>query len=214
MAMIGTTPATPRQAPVCIALILLSCVGFLLIYLNASAEVINWFSFTPFEIRAGQVVFLTSEGEYWRLVTPVFLHFSWLHIVFNSLWLWELGSRIERLLGSVVMLLLALAIAAISNGAQFWFTGPSLFGGMSGVVYGMLGFCWVAASVQPGWPLQPARPVLLLMLGWLLLCLFGVVELLGFGAIANAAHVAGLIAGAGFGAVFGLLSRTGVLNSR
>jgi len=209
--MLGPSSATPRQAPVCIALILLSCAGFLLIYLNAPPKVINWFSFTPFEIRARQVVFLTSEGEYWRLITPIFLHFSWLHIVFNSLWLWELGSRVERLLGSATTLLLVLAIAAISNAAQFWFTGPSLFGGMSGVVYGLLGFCWVAGALQPRWPVQPARPVLALMLGWLFLCLFGVVEMLGFGAIANAAHVGGLIAGAGFGAALGLLSRAGVV---
>jgi GlpG protein len=40
-----------------------------------------------------------------------------------------------------------------------------------------------------------------------LLCVFGIVEVLGFGAIANAAHVGGLVSGAILGGAFGLLSR-------
>ena len=78
---------------------------------------------------------------------------------------------------------------------------------MSGVVYGLLGFSWVAPLVQPRWVIQPAKPIMLFMVGWLFLCLFGVVEILGFGAIANAAHLGGLLSGAALGAGFGLLSR-------
>ena len=48
---------------------------------------------------------------------------------------------------------------------------------------------------------------MLMMVGWLVFCLVGVVEVLGFGAIANAAHLGGLIAGIVLGSAFGLLSR-------
>ena len=48
---------------------------------------------------------------------------------------------------------------------------------------------------------------MLLMVGWLVLCVLGVVEVLGFGAIANAAHVGGLFSGGALGAVFGLAAR-------
>jgi GlpG protein len=105
------------------------------------------------------------------------------------------------------MLLLFLVIALVSNVAQFVFGGPSLFGGMSGVVYGLLGFSWVGPMLQPRWAIRPAPGIMLFMVGWLVACIFGIVEVLGFGAIANAAHVGGLLSGAVLGAAFGLLSR-------
>jgi len=85
--------------------------------------------------------------------------------------------------------------------------GPSLFGGMSGVVYGLLGFSWVAPLLQPGWRIQPSPTIMLFMVGWLVVCMAGLVEAVGFGAVANAAHLGGLLCGALLGAIFGLTSR-------
>jgi GlpG protein len=196
-----------RRAPVTIALIVLSIAGFLLFYLGAPLPWLSQLTFTPFEVVSGKPVFTTAQGQYWRLITPVFLNFGWLHIVFNSLWLWELGSRVERVMGQLNMLLLFLVIALVSNASQFAFGGPGLFGGMSGVVYGLLGFSWVAPLLQPRWPIQPAPAIVLLMVGWLVVCMVGLVEVLGFGAVANAAHLGGLLCGVVLGAAFGLLSR-------
>jgi len=196
-----------RRAPVTLGLIALSFCGFLLVYLNAPMEWLAQLTFTPFSLTRGQIEFYEAPGEYWRLITPAFIHFGWLHIVFNSLWLWELGARVERVMGSVNMLLLFLVIALVSNVAQFVFGGPGLFGGMSGVVYGLLGFCWVGPLVQPAWNIQPTKGIMVFMVGWLLLCVFGIVEVLGFGAIANAAHVGGLVSGAILGGAFGFMSR-------
>jgi len=196
-----------RSAPVTLALILLSIGGFLLVYLGAPLEWLAYLTFTPFSIANDNLVFGSIDGQYWRLVTPAFLHFGWLHIVFNSLWLWELGSRVERVMGQLNMVLLFLVIALVSNGSQFAFGGPGLFGGMSGVVYGLLGFSWVAPLLQPRWRIQPTPAIMLFMVGWLVVCLVGLVQVLGFGAIANAAHLGGLLCGALLGAAFGLLSR-------
>ncbi len=196
-----------REAPVTLGLILLSVCGFGLIYLHAPMSWVAQLTFTPFSVTAGQIEFHAERGEYWRLITPVFLHFGWLHIVFNSLWLWDFGARVERVMGGLNMLLLFLVIALVSNVAQYVFGGPGLFGGMSGVVYGLLGFSWVGSLLQPRWNIQPARSIMVFMVGWLVVCIFGVVEVLGFGAIANAAHVAGLVGGAVLGAAFGALSR-------
>lgn len=196
-----------RSAPVTLALVILSFCGFLLVYLNAPLNWLDYFTFTPIRHSGGQLLFETINGEYWRLVTPVFLHFGWLHIVFNSLWLWDLGGRVERELGHFNMFMLFLVIAVVSNVSQFTFDSSSLFGGMSGVVYGLLGFSWVAPQLQPLWRIQPSRSIMILMVGWLLACMSGVVEVLGFGAIANAAHLGGLLCGAVLGALFGALSR-------
>ena len=196
-----------RQVPVTLILVALSCCGFLLVYLHAPLSWLSYFTFSPIRMAGNQLVFESVSGQYWRFVTPAFIHFGWLHIVFNSLWLWDLGGRVERVLGHFNMFMLFLVIAVVSNVSQFAFEGASLFGGMSGVVYGMLGFSWVAPLLQPAWRIQPSKAIMLLMVGWLLACMMGVVEVLDFGAIANAAHVGGLVCGALLGAVFGAFSK-------
>jgi GlpG protein len=200
------TSVSWRTVPVTTLLILGSIAGFLLFYLSAST-LLGYLTFTPFQLVAGRPVFETIDGQYWRLFTPAFLHFGWLHIVFNSLWLWELGGKVERVMGHLNMFMLFLVIALVSNASQYAFGGPGLFGGMSGVVYGLLGFSWVAPLLQPAWRIQPAPALMLFMVGWLLVCMAGLVEVLGFGAIANAAHLGGLVCGAILGALFGMLSR-------
>ena len=145
-----------RFVPVTTALIAASFAGFALVYYLGSPGLVSWFTFLPFSLGANDLQFGDMGLQYWRLVTPAFLHFGWLHIVFNSLWLWDLGSRLELLLGRVNLLLLVLVIAMVSNISQYYATGPSLFGGMSGVVFGLLGFSWVAPLVQPTWPSRSA----------------------------------------------------------
>lgn len=200
-------PTHWRQAPVTALFAVLSIAVFLVFYLGAPQQWIGALTFLPFDIAGRELVFSDMDGQYWRLVTPAFLHFGWLHIVFNCLWLWELGGRVERVLGSGNTLGLLLVIAAVSNVSQHLFSGPVLFGGMSGVVYGLLGFSWVGPLLQRNWRIQPAPPIMMFMVGWLVLCMTGLMSVLGAGAVANAAHVGGLVCGAILGAVFGLLSR-------
>jgi GlpG protein len=194
------------NAPVTLALILLSIGGFLM-YLYTPMNWLNALSFSSSQVSDNQSLFQAIDGQYWRLITPAFLHFGWLHIVFNCLWLWDLGRRVEQVMGHLNMFMLFLVIAVVSNTSQFEFGGGGLFGGMSGVVYGLLGFSWVAPQLQPAWPIQPPKAIMIFMVGWLVVCMSGMVEVLGFGAIANAAHLGGLLCGAVVGAVFAGFSR-------
>ena len=194
------------NAPVTLALILLSIGGFLM-YLYTPMNWLNALSFSSSQVSDNQGLFQAIDGQYWRLITPAFLHFGWLHIVFNCLWLWDLGRRVEQVMGHLNMFMLFLVIAVVSNASQFEFGGGGLFGGMSGVVYGLLGFSWIAPQLQPAWPIQPPKAIMIFMVGWLVVCMSGMVEVLGFGAIANAAHLGGLLCGAIVGAVFAGFSR-------
>lgn len=205
----GGIAGIARRAPVTLVLILASVVGFLLVYLPFTFQFAAWFTILPFRLEGDQLFIGTMQGEYWRLITPVFLHFGWLHITFNCLWMWDLGPRVEQVIGRFNMVMLFLTIALVSNMSQFLFADPGLFGGMSGVVYGLLGFAWVGPLLQPAWRIQPTPAIMFFMVGWLIACMVGVVEVLGFGKIANAAHLGGLVCGAALGAVFGLLSRLG-----
>lgn len=187
------------QSLLTIALVLLSVLGGLLVHYSNPMGLLNDLTFQAFGIQNRQLVFLPpsetfGNGEYWRLITPAFLHFSILHTVFNSLWLWELGRRIEIAFGPLRLLALCLLIAAGSNIFQYVYTPNQLFGGMSGVIYGLLGYCWVYNYFKPNLLLALPNALLIFMLAWLFLCMTDFMSFFGIG-VANAAHLSGLSIG-------------------
>jgi len=135
-----------------------------------------------------------KSGQVWRFFTPIFLHFGILHILFNMLWLRDLGKSIEFVRGTRRFLILVLTCAAASNIAQLYSNGPR-FGGMSGVVFGLIGYVWMKGKTQPqlGLSLMPNQVVYAIL--WMLLCIGG-----AFGSIANTAHVVGMVVGMLIGA--------------
>ncbi len=133
------------------------------------------------------------HGQIWRLFTPMFLHFGFLHIFFNMLWLRDLGSMIEARKSTWLLLLLVLVIAGTSNFAQYLVHGPA-FGGMSGVVYGLLGYIWMQGKFNPASKLSLEPQTVLFMIAWFFLCLFDLV-----GNVANTVHAVGLGVGIAWG---------------
>lgn len=184
------------QSPLSLLLIGLSLLGGLLVGLDPEfrwAGKLNYFPLEP--VGDGRVAIYPMGQEYWRLLSPAFLHFGVLHTVFNVLWLWYLARLIEARLGAAVLFCLVLVVAVAANVAQAWHTGPGIFGGMSGVIYGLLGFALFWDRLVPRWPLAVPKNITVFMLLWLLLCLFGIVRLFSDGDAANAAHIAGLLSG-------------------
>ena len=129
------------------------------------------------------------EGQVWRLITPIFLHFGFLHILFNMFWLHDLGSLIENRRGTGYFVALILLAAIIPNIAQYCISGPS-FGGMSGVVYGLFGYAWMKGKFDPGDGIEMNSSTVIIMLAWFALCFTGI-----FGNVANWAHAGGLAVG-------------------
>lgn len=195
-----------RHLPVTLAVLAITAVVALMTGIGGNLQAIVLFTFTPVT-ASGYLAGELDLQQWWRLFTPMFLHFGWLHLAFNALWYWELGRRIELRSGSLWLLGLTLLFALVSNLAQWLFSGPVLFGGLSGVLYGLLGYCWLYQLLSPNVHFDLPKGVVVMMLGWLVLCLSGVVTMLGFGAIANAAHVGGLLIGCACGAVAGGLQR-------
>ena len=97
----------------------------------------------------------------------------------------------------------------ISNVGQYLWSGPSLFGGMSGVIFGLLGYIWIRHTLAPHPALELPRGIIALMIGWLVVGMTGVIDLFLQGNIANAAHLGGLLVGMVSGAIFGLAHRRG-----
>ena len=110
-----------------------------------------------------------EDYQWWRTITPIFIHFSFAHLAFNCLWIYILGEKIENIDGSNTFIVLVIFSAILSNFLQYIFTDSSLFGGLSGVIYGLIGFCMILEfeSKYVRYDLPPA--IYLFMIVWLLL---------------------------------------------
>ena len=160
------------------------------------------------------------HGEIWRLITPIFIHYGIMHIVFNMYMLFVLGSLIEKRYGMVTYSLLVLATAIIPNFAQCvvpmdWggaIPGPArsgphimtMLGGMSGVVYGLFGFAWMKSTYDPKAGFRLTTMTINIMLIWLVACIFAKqLNDIGIGIVhqnvANWAHGVGLAVGMAIG---------------
>ncbi|MCF5172322.1 MULTISPECIES: rhomboid family intramembrane serine protease [Pseudomonas] len=201
-----------RHSPLTALVLLASIIVGAVTLLGENLQVMSWLTFLQFRIVGEYIQFTPladslAAGQWWRLVTPMLIHFGILHLAMNGMWYWELGRRIEARQGSINLLGLTLLFSLVSNYAQYVFGGPGLFGGLSGVLYGLLGHCWIFQLLSPNPAYRLPRGVLVMMLVWLLLCLSGLVSMIGFGEIANAAHVGGLVIGCLTGLLGGLYSR-------
>jgi GlpG protein len=161
--------------------ILVFCVGlYILSFFPIGKLVFDFFMIDEVKIM---------HGEVWRIFTPVLLHMSFFHILFNMLWFKDLGYALEFSFGKNFLIKFIFITALISNLFQFLTHGPS-FGGMSGVLYGMLGFIWVHKKLTPNFEYALPKTDIYLMIFWFFLCLSGVLEM-----IANMAHAGGIVCG-------------------
>lgn len=141
-----------------------------------------------------------EHGEIWRLITPIFLHFGILHILFNASALSTLGTLIEVRRGSLRFAGLVLVTAIASNVGQYLYMErmepgePQLFGGISGVLCGLFGYIWMKGLYEPEQRMILHPNSVMFGLLWIAVCMTGV-----FGPIGNAAHVVGLVTGVAFG---------------
>lgn len=183
--------------PLTVALVVTSALFSIVSGFGSSLNVL-----LPFFIATPGVELLAEvrAGEVWRLLTPIFIHLSVLHLVFNMMWLWDLGRLIEVRRGPWLFAGFVIAVGVASNLAQYLITGSPRFGGMSGVVYGLLGFVWMQGRFNPRAGYVMNKQVVVMMLVWYVLCWTGVL-----GPIANWAHTGGLL----IGVVWGYLDKGG-----
>lgn len=132
-----------------------------------------------------------TGGQVWRLVTPIFLHHDFFHILFNMMWVYQIGVLIEKKEGASFYLLLTCFVGVISNSAYYLVAGP-IFGGMSGVVYGFIGYIWGYRKMAPMSSYFIDQGLFRFFVFWYVLC-WGLTAF-GFG-IANTVHGIGALSG-------------------
>ena len=195
-------------------MIVIAVVLSLLSNFGSLIAIIEPFTFTKISIsNQGFLSFSSAEQTYlienqwWRLITPMFLHFSFAHLAFNCLWIYVLGEKIERVDGKLIFTLIIILTGVFSNLLQYFWTSSSLFGGLSGVIYGMLGYCLVM-EMESNYDKYGLPPGLyLFMIAWLILGFLGILDLFGFGSDANFAQLGGMLSGLMFAMIYKTLNR-------
>ena len=183
--------------PLTFALIAISVGVAIMSKMGEQEEPIMRLFITSFDDRWDPTLPEIRHGEIWRLLTPMFIHFGPLHLIFNMLWLRDLGSMVEARQSSLHLAILVVVIAACSNLGQVMVSHHPIFGGMSGVIYGLLGYVWIRGKFDPGSGLFLHPSTVTMMIVWFFACLAGFIP-----HVANTAHGVGL----GMGMAWGFLS--------
>ena len=189
-----------------ILIALLSNFGSVIIFIEPlTFTQINISNLGYFSALSFEQTFIESN-QWWRLVSPMFLHFSFAHLAFNCLWIYILGEKIEKVDGSLTFISIVIFTAVSSNSLQYFWNGSSLFGGLSGVIYGLIGFCMIIEmdSSRDIYDIPPG--LYMFMIIWMILGFMGVLELFGFGSVANFAHLGGLVSGIIFAMILKTIS--------
>lgn len=128
------------------------------------------------------------EGEWWRIVTSMFLHIGFLHLIMNMIALYYLGMMVERIFGSLRFIYIYL-LAGIAGGLTSFAFNISIAAGASGAIFGLLGALLFFGSVYRDLFKQTMGKNLILIL--IINIVFGfIVPQIDMGA-----HLGGLIGG-------------------
>lgn len=200
--------AGKQNKPLTVVMIMLSVVVFMISGFGneKSSVALRKLGFLDFQQPAGWTGVTVHDrlveirkGEIWRLITPVFLHLSIMHLVFNMTMLFSFGGILENRRGTVWFGTVALVLAVVSNAVQALvpqeYGGSPFFGGMSGVLYGLFGYLWIRNQFDPLPGVRLPQSSIVIMMVWFFLGAFNVLQNWFGISVANWAHGAGLVAG-------------------
>ncbi len=128
-------------------------------------------------------------GEYWRLLTPLFLHAGWEHFLFNSVALLQLGTLVEKFFGQGRFLVIYFSAGLLGTIASVLFRPDTIAVGASGAIFGLLGSLVYFSIRRP----QAAKG----LFGRSLWVMLGINLILGFviPGIDYISHLGGLLGG-------------------
>lgn len=181
-----------RESPVSLSLVAACLLVAIVSELGARADRVA-FLFYPRVATDGLLLLLgdiLTPAAMARSLAPMFLHFGELHLVFNMLWLWYFGRQLEPIHPRWLFIAVIVLTSFASNTTQYLYSNYNNFGGMSGVVYGLVGYTWIVHKGMPRSRLLLNNSTFVVFVIALI-----VMELVASSWIASAAHVGGLLMG-------------------
>jgi rhomboid protease GluP len=141
---------------------------------------------------------LTEGGEWWRLVSSIFLHAGGMHILMNGLGLWTVGNAVEEHFGRARALVVFVVAGAAGMAASVWWRPVVLVVGASGGIFGLMG-CLIAYALRHRGT-STAAELKARFVPWLI---YGLILGFAIPGVDNAAHIGGLLAGMAMGYFLG-----------
>ncbi len=189
--------ALPQIFPVVTYLIMLWCLAAH--YMAYSQGAGDASALQQAQNTLGAINYVDPWGDpKWKFLSTCFIHDPVMlyHLIFNMMWLYQLGPLMERGLGSLKFLIFVIVTGYVSSSLQTSIEGPGI--GLSGVVYALAGFMWTAWPRWTGFLENFNGRTVKFMIFWQLICFL--MAIFNAGSIGNTAHVSGM----GFGALIGL----------
>jgi GlpG protein len=170
-----------RECPFVGLVLIVSCIPFIILNFSNLDALLPW-------RMPNSLIELITPFSIWRVWAPTFVHYTWLHIITNLLLWWIFAPKIEKE-STTKLIILTIVIAGVSNMSQWWFAGAK-FGGLSGVIYGLMGYLWLLQHFagKDNYRFDPVIAVL--MLAALPLSALGILD-----QQATYAHLSGLLCG-------------------
>src|SRR5499427_7515478 len=135
-----------------------------------------------------------ARGQWWRFITPIFIHIGLLHLFFNSYALWIVGPQVEKLYGTARFVILYVLAGVAGVYGSYFYHPQSISAGASGAIFGLFGVLLVfGIRYRDAIPPHVKRAV---GTGVLPIILINLVIGLTVPGIDNSAHMAGLLTGA------------------
>lgn len=141
---------------------------------------------------------VTSDGQWWRLISNCFLHIGIFHLLFNMYALIYVGIYLEPLIGKWRFLWAYLLTGIMASVGSLWWNAPIVSAGASGAIFGMYGL-FLALLLTKLIPQQARKPLLVSIL---IFIGYNISNGITGAGIDNAAHIAGLLSGFLFGFTF------------